>query len=186
MAQLKQEIRKVALEARKSLSEEQKQHYSDAVCDNLNQLAEERGVKVIHTFLPMGDEINILPFVERMLNQGKLIVTTKSLKNRMLQHLVLHDVHDLAEGIYGTKHPAKEEPYKGDYEMIVVPGLMFDFNGGRIGYGAGYYDTFLSEHKRALKVAVGYPFQKTANILPMEPHDVAMDIILVGEQVHYI
>lgn len=186
MDKQKQEIRKQALEARKSLAEAEKQFYSNIVCNALNQLVEEKGVKVIHTFLSMGDEIDMLPFIEQMLQKEMQVITTKSLKNRMLQHLVLHDLNDLVDGIYGTKHPAREEVYQGHYDLIVVPGLMFDLNGGRVGYGGGYYDTFLSQNQDALKVAVGFPFQITSNQLPVEPHDVAMDIVVAGETVHYI
>ena len=61
-------------------------------------------------------------------------------------------------------------------ELIIVPGVAFDFNGTRIGRGKGFYDKLLS-NTNALKIGIGYDFQLLENI-PHEPHDILMDAII--------
>ena len=79
--------------------------------------------------------------------------------------------------IYVPQHPANSEEYKGDYDIILVPGLAFDHQLNRLGYGAGYYDTFLNMHPASIKIGVCYPFQVIENV-PTEDHDVALDVIV--------
>lgn len=49
-----------------------------------------------------------------------------------------------------------------NYDMILVPGLAYDADGYRIGYGGGYYDSFMIQHPNTIKIGVFYPFQEVA------------------------
>ena len=80
-----------------------------------------------------------------------------------------------------TFHSAKADIYTANYDLIIVPGLAFNKNNYRLGYGGGYYDTFLSEHPEAYKLGIFYPFQKVES-LPLEEHDQQLDGILVLKQ----
>ncbi len=85
----------------------------------------------------------------------------------------------MEKGVFGTVHPTGEKVFTGTYDMMITPGLSFDSNNYRLGYGGGYYDTFLAENPAAKKVGIFYPFQEVDN-LPLEPHDVRLDEILVN------
>lgn len=63
-----------------------------------------------------------------------------------------------------------------EIELVVVPAVAYDRRGKRLGRGKGFYDRFLKETK-ATKVGVGYEFQLLEE-LPVEPHDVGMDIVV--------
>jgi len=56
--------------------------------------------------------------------------------------------------------------------------LAFDANNYRLGYGGGYYDTFLAQHPTAFKQGIFYPFQEVSEV-PTEVHDVQLDHVLV-------
>lgn len=177
--QEKKLIREKMLALRAGLLPSDKQRYDHSICEQLLLLVEETGAIRVHTYLPMGDEVDIFPFIGAMLEKGLTVVAPKSLKGRRLEHLVLHSLSELEAGIYGTSHPASGLVYEGSYDLFIVPGLAFDRHGNRIGYGAGYYDGFLGNQSSGQKVGVCYPFQLLEE-LPSEPHDVRMDRVLCG------
>lgn len=137
----------------------------------------EHSIKVIHSYISMGSEINLFPLLQYLLDSGITIATPQSLPGRKMQNLLLNSLKELEKGIYGTSHPADSNEYTGKYDMILVPGLAFNKEGFRLGYGAGYYDTFLINHPNAKKVGICYPFQIVADI-PTEPHDIRLDKII--------
>lgn len=94
-----------------------------------------------------------------------------------MQNLFLTDLKNMEAGIFNTYHPKDAEEYTGEYDLIIVAGLAFDKRGYRVGYGGGYYDTFLAGQPKALKVGVCFPFQMIAEV-PVESHDIKLDEIL--------
>lgn len=175
--QQKNDLRKKMLAARAALVPEEKRRYDQRLCEQLWDRVERLKVRVLHTYLPMGDEVNIFPFLEMALEQGLTVVAPKSLKARQMENRVLHSLSDLEAGIFGTSHPASGQIYEGTYDLFIVPGLAFDQSGARLGYGAGYYDLFLGRQAVGYKLGICYPFQFVEE-LPVEVHDVRMDEVL--------
>ena len=71
-----------------------------------------------------------------------------------------------------------------DVDAFILPGLAFDAQGGRLGYGAGYYDRILSKAARnAPKIALCYDWQVLEEPLPQEPHDIPVDWIVTDTRV---
>jgi 5-formyltetrahydrofolate cyclo-ligase len=89
---------------------------------------------------------------------------------------------DLKESSFGVLEPEStlNAVNPKDIDLVLVPGLAFDKRGGRLGYGAGYYDSFLKEVKaEASKVAVAYSYQIIEKV-PLEEHDVLIENILTN------
>jgi 5-formyltetrahydrofolate cyclo-ligase len=181
----KKNLRKLMLLERAKLPELEKEKYDQWICGDLLNTIEENQFKTIHCYLPMGTEINIFPLIEVLLEKGLTVATPKTLPKRTLKNLVLKSLDDLEEGVFGTVHPAGGKEFKGEYDLIIVPGLSFDSNNYRLGYGGGYYDTFMLNHPSAKKVGLFYPFQKVKEI-PLESHDFRLDEILVGKDIFHI
>lgn len=150
--------------------------YDERICLKLAALIDKHSCKVVHTYLPMGSEIDISPLIEDLLARGITVVTPKALRKRQMENLVLHSLTALEDGIYGTRHPANSTVYTGNYDLFIIPGLAFDKKHYRLGYGSGYYDTFLATQPNALKVGICYPFQMVDKV-PTEAHDVQLDEI---------
>ncbi|WP_206459537.1 5-formyltetrahydrofolate cyclo-ligase [Anaerovorax sp. IOR16] len=73
-----------------------------------------------------------------------------------------------------------------EIDLILIPGVVFDYNGNRIGFGKGCYDSFLPNLRPdAVKVGLSYEFQLSKNI-PSEITDVPMDFILTEERIYKI
>jgi 5-formyltetrahydrofolate cyclo-ligase len=175
--QSKKDIRNQMLQLRNAMAEEVKANADAVICEKLIAIAEQLKPQVVHTYLPMGSEVDVWPVIHYLHAKGVTIVAPKALRNRQTEHWVLTDVNALEEGIYGTKHPANSKLHEGDIDMFIIPGLAFDKNNYRLGYGAGYYDQFLKDHLNAYKLAVCYPFQLLDEV-PVEPHDVRLDEVL--------
>lgn len=173
----KSALRDEMLERRDKMPKLQKRKSDQLICEELFTMALERNVKVIHTYLPMKSEVNVIPLIKVAMAAGITIVAPKTLRKRQLENLILTDLNFLEKGVFGTYHPRNAEIYKGHYDMIIVAGLAFSDNLYRVGYGGGYYDTFLADQKNAHKVGVGYPFQMVQTV-PTENHDVPLDEVI--------
>lgn len=173
----KKSLRKSIIAQRDAMNASEKALLDTQICNQLQQLIEQKKCKIIHAYIPIGSEIDIQPLLKWILQKQIKVVTPKTLRNRQLQHLVLNSLDALESGLFGTSHPANSEEYKGTYDLIIVPGLAFDDNNYRLGYGGGYYDTFLAEHPNAFKIGVGYAFQKLESI-PKESHDACLDLVM--------
>jgi 5-formyltetrahydrofolate cyclo-ligase len=175
--QEKKVLRKHITTLRNEISTEQKVIWDKAINKKFELILGTGHIHIVHTFIPMVNEVNILPVIQFMLNKNIKVVCPKSLPNRTMENRVLTSIHHLESGMYGTQHPASTQIYQGSYDLIIVPGLAFDKNFYRMGYGAGYYDTFLSQNPNALKMGVCYPFQIVDEV-PTEAHDVKLDGVI--------
>ena len=162
---------------RDAIDLEYKLAYDASICEALFVLIEERNCAVVHAYIPMGNEIDIRPLLAKLVANRITVVTPKTLKNRQLDHLILDSLDHLESGVYGTSHPKNGIVFNGELDLVIVPGLAFDSENYRLGYGGGYYDTFLAEHPNAFTVGIGYPFQKIDSV-PKEAHDACLDMVL--------
>ena len=174
----KKKIRKNIIEKRAKLSLLQKQYYDEKINIQLLQLISKFNIKTIHAFLPIFNEINILPLLHVLVKNGLTVICPKTLKKPTMQNLVLNANFDIEKGIFNTLHPSNTYEYVGNIDMIIVPGLAFDNNNNRLGYGGGYYDHFLAQNPEAKKIAICYPFQVLDQV-PVAPYDQKVDQILV-------
>lgn len=85
---------------------------------------------------------------------------------------------------HGILEPVEPQPATpGDLQLIVAPGVAFDFQGGRLGHGRGHFDRLLA---RSHALLVGLCFEnRLARAIPMEAHDVRMDLIVTEKQIRF-
>lgn len=164
-------------EKRNALNPEWKSHHDGLIINQLIAIANQNNVSVIHTYLPIGSEININPAIDHWYSSGLKIICPKVLPARKLEQRQYNGPNKLEAGPFGTRHPIGETIEANDIELIIVPGLAFDAKGNRLGYGSGYYDAFLSNYPKALKVGVAYPFQ-VFDTIPIEEYDIRLDRII--------
>jgi 5-formyltetrahydrofolate cyclo-ligase len=90
-------------------------------------------------------------------------------------------------GFPGLREPdpaSWTEAFPGEVDLALIPGLAFDPSGGRLGRGKGYYDRLLgSEDFRGLKIGIGWSWQLLP-VVPREAHDVTMDLVIAGGEIH--
>ena len=173
----KKELRKAMLGQRGAIDADVKTAYDHWICDELMQIISIKACRSVHAYIPMANEIDTSPLIEKLLQQNITVVSPKTLPKRQLENRVLHSLDDLEVGIMGTRHPAQADIYGDSIDLVIVPGLAFDTARYRLGYGGAYYDTFLRTQPQAYKVGIFYPFQQVARV-PIESHDIRLDAIL--------
>lgn len=158
------------LEKRAALPAHQKQIWDAWFCDSLLEYARHQTTKILHAYWPMGSEPDIRPALTQLLAIGWQIFLPKVLPNRQMVFLLFDGIQNLTNGRFGTVHPQTDLIFDGSAKMVLVPGLAFTASGKRLGYGGGFYDTWLAHHKTADTIALAYPFQ-ICDALPTESHD---------------
>ena len=176
----KKELRKEMALKRNAMSKSLKEEMDESICAQLLRLITQRNAKIVHTYIPMGSEINLTPLIHELLELGIQRVCPKTLPKRQLEHRYLTSLNELEEGVMKTFHPKEARLFNGKCDLIIVPGLAYDENNYRLGYGGGYYDEFLMNQKGALKVGAFYSFQKV-NGIPVESHDQGLDLVIIPE-----
>lgn len=95
----------------------------------------------------------------------------------------LTDFSQLEPGYYGIPEPARGEIVQWEDAMMIMPGVAFDRDNHRVGYGGGFYDRFLEKHPRIERVAVAFSFQILPQV-PVEPTDIFPQIIVTESDVY--
>ena len=138
---------------------------------------------VVMFYMASIKEVQTKEAIKVALEAGKtVLLPISNLTGKKLRPARLGSLEDLRKGPFGIMEPADRNPFDADQiELVVVPGLSFDEEGNRIGYGLGFYDRFLS-NVSALKVALSYESQIIDKV-PTEPHDVPVDRIVTESRV---
>jgi len=185
---MKQTIKSGILEKRKSFSKEEVREKSEQIKERLCSLDEFKKSKNILTYVSFNNEVDTINTIKGLLdkNEKKVIVPFVEKGNPILQLSEIKDFNDLEPKTYGILEPMEYKIKKfdiGKLDLVIVPGVVFDKNGHRIGYGYGYYDRLLGKlNENATKIGLCYEFQLIEKI-PEERHDVPMDIIVTEEKV---
>ena len=135
---------------------------------------------VIHIFISMPDEPDTRPIIEHCWSSRKKIAVPVVLPDTFdLFHSEIKSFDDLVSGMHGTQEPSPERRIKinpESFDLVIVPGVAFDRQGGRLGHGKGYYDRFL-ELTSAFRLGLTFNCQLLETV-PTELHDVPMNAIL--------
>lgn len=150
---------------------------SEALCARFLESDEYRAAGSVYAYLPYNQEVRTWRIIERALSDGKRVAVPK-VYGDVMRFLWLDDVSRLAPGAYGIPEPTYDEPEADDdHALILMPGLAFDPQGHRIGYGGGFYDKYLETHPEHTLVALCYPFQ-LLDQLETEPHDIPVHRVI--------
>ncbi|HLG23960.1 MAG TPA: 5-formyltetrahydrofolate cyclo-ligase [Candidatus Nanoarchaeia archaeon] len=179
---MKEEIRKLVLDKRDRLSKTQVSAASLVISKNLKKLGSFKDAKTIMFYVSFGNEVYTHDLIKEYLSV-KSAAVPKIVEHEIEPSLVI-DFDSLApSGKFGIPEPMElmKVSYKG-IGAVLVPGVAFDKNGHRIGFGFGHYDKFLKKVPHAVKIGLAFDFQ-VVDLIPKEEHDVAMDFIVTEKRV---
>jgi 5-formyltetrahydrofolate cyclo-ligase len=184
---MKAALREEMKRARFALSEAEIRRRSARIAERLAALEAFRRAKTVMLYLPVRNEVDTTLAAKGCLNDGKTLVLPRMDYER--KRIVAHRVDDLSTQIVlGRMDLMEPDPARAavaapeEVDLVGVPGLAFDREGNRIGWGRGYYDAFLAElGARACRVGLAYGFQLVEGI-EHDGHDVPMDYIVTDEE----
>jgi 5-formyltetrahydrofolate cyclo-ligase len=173
---------------RDALSLEERREGSRRIFQKLESLPLYREAGLILFYASFGSEVDTWGMMEDALKRGKKVALPRVGEDcGGLSAREIRDLHrDLHAGYRGIPEPLEDgSPAVKEDQMglIIVPGLVFDDRGYRLGYGKGYYDRFLfSLSRKVPSVGLAFDFQ-VVPALPVSPSDYPLDLIVTDERI---
>lgn len=143
--------------------------------------------ETVMVFTSKEKEVNTKPLILALFEAGNPVVVPIIVRGDVSLRLsYLRDFSALIPSTFGVPEPIGSEiPADAkDVDTIILPMLGFDRTGGRIGYGAGYYDRFLSKNPGIRKIGIAFACQEFRG-LPVDENDIPMDYIITEEGTVY-
>ena len=120
-----------------------------------------------------------------VLRKCGISVLFPKVQGRALSFYKVEALHHMKQGFYSMSEPqtGKKVPLK-NIDLMVVPGVIFDTRGYRLGYGKGYYDRTLQRVK-GMKIGFAFDFQMVSHV-PNEKHDRSLDMIITDKKTYKV
>jgi 5-formyltetrahydrofolate cyclo-ligase len=177
-------LRRQAAARRDALAPEARRQAAAAIALRPFPLAIVPGT-IVAGFMAVKNEINPVPLLEKLRAAGaKLALPAIAGRGQPLIMRAYEFGAPLAAGQWGIREPTPEAP-EVEPDILLVPLLAFDRSGGRIGYGAGYYDMTIQRlraRKRITAIGIAFAVQEIAAV-PATPRDERLDLVLTEREV---
>jgi 5-formyltetrahydrofolate cyclo-ligase len=185
MSEEKARVRDILRARKDAMIPEDRLSYSTRITRHLMNLIKKG--ETVMVFTSKEKEVNTKPLILALFEAGNPVVVPIIVKEDVSLRLsYLRDFSALVPSTFGVPEPIGSEiPADAqDVDTIILPMLGFDRTGGRIGYGAGYYDRFLSKNPDLVKIGVAFACQEFPG-LPVDENDIRMDYIITEEGIVY-
>ena len=173
----KKELRGRIRQRKRAMTEEEICYKSQRLMELLCASEAYQKAKTIYGYLPYNQEVRTVPMLQQALNDGKKVAVPKVYGDEM-KFIYLDDLNQVEKGYSGIPEPIADGPVADDpTALVLMPGLAFDPQGHRIGYGGGFYDRFLEQEPNHPTLALCYDFQMLPH-LETEEHDIPVDCVI--------
>lgn len=182
----KKAIRKRMSEMRNELSIEKVEQYSNVIGKLVTSSAFYQECQNICVYQAFRNEVSCEPVIKQaFLDNKKVFVPVTDMESKTMNFYQITADTDWKEGNYGIMEPVltSDTPILQNRALILMPGLVFDKNKHRIGYGGGYYDKYLEQNPIHVTAALCYAFQVLDVTLPYEEHDILPDYIVTENRI---
>ena len=166
----RERVRAETLQRRDRLAEEVRTTFSRRIINAVAGWIENEGFDTVMLYLSMRSEVETFDLLGALLQQGKTVcapvVDTRQLA--LTPHQIRNPKTELVRHRYGLLEPSATCPIfpTSQLQLIIVPGIAFDANGYRLGYGKGFYDRFLAKCPDAVRVGLAYQLQVVEDTYP--------------------
>ena len=182
----KQRLREERLAAREALSEQKRSVLDDRITQKLLATSEYAEATTVLTYVSVSSEVSTRMFIECALRDGKTVAVPRCLPGHCLDFVAIVSLEQLVAAPFNLLEPAKELPAvtedQKNNSICIVPALLVDTKGYRLGYGAGFYDRFLSTYP-GKKICLAYQQNLSRTMLPHTAFDVAVDMVITESDV---
>jgi len=173
----KQELRSLIRQQKRQMPEAEIAEKSRVLADRFLATEAYRNAKTLYGYMSYNQEVRTLPILQQALRDGKHVAIPKCYGSEM-RFIFINDLSQTAKSSCGIPEPIADGPVAGDETaLVLMPGLAFDLQGRRIGYGGGFYDRFLALEPNHPTVALCYDFQ-VLDHLETEESDIPVDLVL--------
>lgn len=182
----KRQVRNQAMLSRKVIDKKSREEKSAQIFARLKEEEAVKNAKRVMVYVNFQEEVETRDLMEYLWGQGiELAVPITDPVTRSMQASLVESFADLVPGNFGVLEPSKWATkiiIPDTIDLVIVPGLAFDRQGGRIGYGAGYYDRFFVQAPEADLIALAFA-EQMIDWVPMEDHDRYLPKIVTDQEV---
>lgn len=179
----KKDIRKKMAALRAAMSEKERAEAGRVIAARLFASSVYQDARTVCCYAAFGREVPTEEIIEESLRRGKRVAVPRVTGKRKMKFALISSMTDLEAGFHDIPEPGSwcpEIPKCESSMLMIVPGIAFDRSGNRIGYGGGYYDSYL-EQADCIKVGAAFDFQCVEQIIS-EVHDVQVDYIITEKE----
>lgn len=183
----KRQMRHAYASMRDAISKDEAIALSNLASLHVIELIKQYSWKSVMVYIPFRSELNIWPIIHWCLdNEIEVIVPKCEVKTYSMHLYSLYNKDQLVAGAYQILEPNPEVTALTSTtpDAVIVPGLAFTVNGGRLGYGGGYYDRFYEKmqfQSPATKwIGIGYDRQ-VATTIPMDKYDIILNFLVTNK-----
>ncbi len=172
----KRALRREISEKKRALTADAIEARSSLLAQRLFDTRHYRRARSVYAYLSFNQEVRTRPIIERAWADGKRVAVPRVAGDEMA-FVWLDSFDGLAISGFGVPEPAEGEIADDESALVLMPGLAFDREGNRVGYGGGYYDRYLARHLDHVKIALCYDFQ-LVDAIDAETHDIPADLVI--------
>ena len=187
MSDNRKELRKSKIQARNSLSQEDRERLSAVISERIANSYTFRRAKTVLIYRATKGEVRLEALEKAEEASGKRLVYPLCISDSEMISLLPEDENAWKPGYFGIMEPVREKSEEispEEIDLVICPCTAFDENCGRMGMGAGFYDRYLQKCVNAHIAAVAFEVQK-ADCIPMEPWDKPMEMVFTEAGTYY-
>jgi len=177
----KQELRKIYLGKRDKMGESEYERFCRMIIENLFNHGNLSSFYTLHTYLAVAEkkEPDTWPILDRLKRESPHIkIVVSKMVGTDLEHYQYEGLHQLDQNKFGIFEPTQGTPVEIDrIDAVIVPLLVADKAGNRLGYGRGFYDRFLSQCNAHCK-KIGLSLFNLEDSVPTDDWDVKLDLLI--------
>lgn len=186
----KKEIRTEVLKRRSTLSTEEVESKSNIIYKEIIGHPWFKDASMLLVYMDFKKEVMTRALIEKAWELGKTVGVPKVI-GKTMEYYAITDFDDLEKGTMGIMEPKKECPLidlsdgqvKSEEVFVIMPGVAFDRERNRIGYGGGYYDRYFADKEHIKKMAVTFEIQLVDHI-DTESFDLKPHCLLTEKQLY--
>ena len=179
----KKEIRAEVKKRRREADEETLHEKSLQILERFRQLSAYKDASLLLAYVDAKREVETRLLMRCAWDDGKKVAVPRVDGDGIMHFYYLRSLKDLEPGAFGIMEPRADcricEPEEG---LLLMPGVAFDEQGHRVGYGGGYYDRYLEKHPHLIHIALAFEFQIFPEV-PSEKHEICPDLIVTENRI---
>ena len=187
MSEYRKELRKSKIQARNSLSPEERERLSAIISEKIATSEVFQRAKTVLVYRATKGEVRLDALEKADEAAGKRLAYPLCITDSEMISLLPEDENAWKPGYFGIMEPVREKSEEispEEIDLVICPCTAFDENCGRMGMGAGFYDRYLQKCVNAHIAAVAFEVQK-ADCIPMEPWDKPMEMVFTEAGTYY-
>lgn len=174
----KQALRQIFLQKRKKADHVLRQKWSKQIEEYVLNFVQVNNFGCVMAYAAYHEEVETEGIIRKLLKNGVRVALPKCYEKGHMSACQIAAFEELSSGQFGILEPPEKrliDPF--EFDLVLVPGCAFGYDGSRLGYGGGFYDRYLPKCTHAKAVGLGYNLTMV-DALPTEPFDVLMDAVI--------